>query len=102
EMVRRGCRVAFGLDGLALDEDDDALREMRLAHLLHGGVGFRVDVKRSDILAMAFHHGRRSVLNAEQGGALSAGAPADILLLDWAAIDEDRLRANLDPLDLLF
>ena len=47
EMVRRGCRVALGLDGLAFDEDDDGLREMRLAHLLHGGVGFRVDVSRA-------------------------------------------------------
>jgi cytosine/adenosine deaminase-related metal-dependent hydrolase len=102
EMVRRGCRVAFGLDGLALDEDDDALREMRLAHLLHGGTGFRVDVSRSDVLAMAFRNGRRSVTNVEEGGSLAAGEPADVLLLDWTAIDEDRLRPDLDPLDLLF
>jgi 5-methylthioadenosine/S-adenosylhomocysteine deaminase len=102
EMVRRGCRVALGLDGLALDEDDDGLRDMRLAHLIHCGTGFRVDVKRSDILAMAFRNGRRSVLNAEEGGALAAGQPADILLLDWNAIDDDRLLPNLDPLDLLF
>jgi 5-methylthioadenosine/S-adenosylhomocysteine deaminase len=102
EMVRRGCRVALGLDGLALDEDDDGLRDMRLAHLIHCGTGFRVDVKRSDILAMAFRNGRRSVLNAEEGGALAAGQPADILLLDWNAIDDDRLLSNLDPLDLLF
>src|SRR5476649_2042441 len=32
EMVKRGCRVALGLDGATFDEDDDALREMRLAH----------------------------------------------------------------------
>jgi cytosine/adenosine deaminase-related metal-dependent hydrolase len=102
EMVRRGCRVALGLDGLALDEDDDGLRDMRLAHLLHAGSGFQVDVKRSDILAMAFRNGRRAVLNAEEGGALAPGQPADILLLDWTAIDDDRLHPNLDPLDLLF
>ena len=40
-MLKRGCRVALGLDGATLDEDDDALREMRLADLLHGGIGFR-------------------------------------------------------------
>ena len=51
---------------------------------------------------MAFRNGRRSVLNAEEGGALAAGQPADILLLDWNAIDDDRLHPNLDPLDLLF
>jgi cytosine/adenosine deaminase-related metal-dependent hydrolase len=102
EMVRRGCRVALGLDGLALDEDDDGLRDMRLAHLLHGGTGFHVDVKRADILAMALRNGRRSVLNTDDGGALAAGQPADILLLDWNALDDDRLHPNLDPLDLLF
>jgi|GraSoi2013_100cm_1033763.scaffolds.fasta_scaffold07591_3 cytosine/adenosine deaminase-related metal-dependent hydrolase len=102
EMVRRGCRVALGLDGLALDEDDDGLRDMRLAHLLHGGIGFRIDVKRADILAMAFRNGRRSVLNKDEGGELAAGQPADILLLDWNAVDDDRLHPDLDPLDLLF
>src|SRR5262249_57827666 len=40
EMMRHGCRVALGLDGSAFDEDEDVFREMRLAHLLHGGVGF--------------------------------------------------------------
>jgi cytosine/adenosine deaminase-related metal-dependent hydrolase len=102
EMVRRGCCVALGLDGLALDEDDDGLRDMRLAHLLHGGVGFRIDVKRADILGMAFRNGRRSVLNTEEGGELAAGQPADILLLDWNAVDDDHLDSNLNPLDLLF
>ena len=98
----RGCRVALGLDGLALDEDDDGLREMRLAHLLHGGTGFRVDVSRADILRMALKNGRRSVLNTEEGGAIAAGQPADMLLLDWNVVDDDRLRDDLDPLDLLF
>jgi cytosine/adenosine deaminase-related metal-dependent hydrolase len=102
EMVRRGCRVALGIDGLALDEDDDALREMRLAQLLHGGTGFRIDVDRSTMMEIAFVNGRRSVVNRDEGGALVAGQPADVLLLDWDAVDDDRLRSDLDPLDLVF
>jgi cytosine/adenosine deaminase-related metal-dependent hydrolase len=102
EMVRRGCRVALGLDGLTLDDDDDALREMRLAHLLHGGSGFRIDVTRSAMLQMAFVNGRRSVLNVDDGGTIASGQPADVLLLDWNAVDNERLRPDLDPLDLLF
>jgi cytosine/adenosine deaminase-related metal-dependent hydrolase len=77
------------------------LRDMRLAHLLHRGTGFQVDVARADILAMAFHNGRRSVLNVDEGGTLAAGEPADVLLIDWNAIDDDRLQPDLDPLDLL-
>ena len=78
EMKRRGCRVAFGIDGLALDEDDDSLREMRLTHLLHGGWGFEVDVSRADILTSAWRNGRFSVLNRDDGGQLAEGAPADL------------------------
>ena len=102
EMVARGCRVALGLDGMTLDEDDDALREMRLAHLLHHGVAYRIDVDRPAMLKMAFHTGRYSVTNKDDGGALAPGAPADILVLDWDAIDTERLRSDLDPRDLLF
>ena len=102
EMLRLGCRVAIGLDGATLDEDDDALREMRLAHLLHAGKGFDVDVDRVQMLTAVFRNGRFSVLNTNDGGSLAAGQPADVLLLDWRALDEDRLRDDLDPRDLLF
>jgi cytosine/adenosine deaminase-related metal-dependent hydrolase len=102
EMVKRGCRVALGLDGATLDEDDDALREMRLADLLHAGTGFRVDVDRKTLLNAILVNGRRSVTNKSEGGALVPGAPADLLLLDWNKLDADRLRPDLDPLDLLF
>ena len=37
---RCGRAIAVGVDGLALDEDDDAIREMRLVQLAHGGLGF--------------------------------------------------------------
>jgi cytosine/adenosine deaminase-related metal-dependent hydrolase len=32
---------------------------------------------------------------------VAPGAPADLLLLDWAAIDDDRLRDDIDPLTLV-
>ena len=102
EMVKRGCRVALGLDGSTLDEDDDALREMRLAHFLHQGTAFTTDVDRSAMLRMAFKNGRLSVTNKDDGGALAPGEPADILVLDWDAVDAERLRNDLDPCDLLF
>jgi cytosine/adenosine deaminase-related metal-dependent hydrolase len=100
-MFAAGCRVALGIDGSALDDDDDALRELRLGHLLHVGKGFEVAVSRENILRAAFANGRFSVTNAQDGGAIRAGEPADILLLDWAAIDDDRLRDDIDALDLM-
>lgn len=100
-MMKAGCRVALGLDGVGLDDDDDALREMRLAHLLHAGWGYDAQVSRAQMLDIVFTNGRRAVLNRDGGGALAAGEPADILLLDWSALDDDRLRDDLDPADLL-
>jgi 5-methylthioadenosine/S-adenosylhomocysteine deaminase len=102
EMVARGCRVTLGLDGMTLDEDDDALREMRLAHLLHHGLAFRIDIDRKQVLRMAFQTGRRSISNEDEAGMIGPGMPADLLLLNWDAIDGERLRADIDPLDLLF
>ena len=100
-MVEAGCRIALGLDGSALDDDDDALREMRLWHLLHVGNGFGVAVGREQTLRAAFVNGRLSVTNVDDGGSIMTAAPADILLLDWAAINEDTLRDDIDPLILV-
>jgi cytosine/adenosine deaminase-related metal-dependent hydrolase len=99
-MLKAGCRVAMGVDGNAFEEDDDALRELRLAHLLHAGIGFKIAVSREQILGIAIANGRKSVTNIDDGGVIAAGAPADILLLDWGAIDDDRLSDAIDPLEL--
>ena len=101
-MLSKGCRVALGLDAGAIDDDDDALRELRLAHLLHVGTGFKVAVGRDVMLRLAFANGRFAVTNVDDGGTIAPGAPADLLLLDWSALDDDRLRDDIDPLDLLF
>jgi 5-methylthioadenosine/S-adenosylhomocysteine deaminase len=107
EMLRQGCRVAMGLDGAALDEDEDALREMRLAYALHRGWGFESTLSRAQLWAFAAYNGRRSVSGAggdgasAQAGRIAPGAPADLVLLNWDALDEDTLFTDIDPLDLL-
>ena len=63
-MLDLGCRVALGVVGKALDEEDDALRELRLAHLLHAGTGFKAAVSRKQMLLIAFANARSSVTNA--------------------------------------
>lgn len=100
EMVRRGCTVALGVDGQAFDEDDDALRELRLLWSLHGGWGFDVELEPRQALAMALENGRIA-LGAPAGGRLEAGAAADLLVLDRASLDEDAI-TEVDPLDLMF
>lgn len=100
QMLRSGCKVAMGIDGQAFDEDDDALRELRLLWSLHGGWGFEREMEPSGILRMAAENGREAV-GAPPGGALQPGAAADLLVVDRAALDDDALM-EVDPLDLLF
>jgi cytosine/adenosine deaminase-related metal-dependent hydrolase len=102
KMLGCGCRVAMGIDGGALDDDDDMLRELRLTHLLHLGSGFAPKVSESDILSVAASTGRLSVTNSAEGGDIAPGAPADLLLLDYDALDDDALRDDLDPTSLVF
>ncbi len=102
EMLRRGCRVALGIDGMAFDEDDDGLREMRLLWALHRGWGFDEAIPRARMLDLAFRNGRETVTGRRDGGTIAVGEPADLLLRDAAALDADRLLPELDPLDLLF
>jgi cytosine/adenosine deaminase-related metal-dependent hydrolase len=101
DMLAAGVQVAMGLDGCALDEDDDALREMRLFHLLNHAPGFGDGgLTRQTAMRAACATGREG-LGLGPGGVLAAGLPADILLLDLAALDRDALMP-VDPTDYLF
>ena len=100
EALRRGCRVALGVDASAFDEDDDIVREMRLGHFLHSGWGFDTVIERGAWLSAIVANGRFA--NGAPGpGALSVGAPADILALDLDALDRDAVMA-VEPVDLIF
>ncbi len=100
EALRRGCRVAIGVDASAFDEDDDIVREMRLGHFLHGGWGFDSVIERGAWLSAIVANGRFA--NGAPGdGALAVGAPADILVLDLDALDRDAV-IGVEPVDLVF
>lgn len=101
-MLAKGCNVALGIDAGAFDEDDDAVREMRVAKLLQVGIGFDVKVNYSDVLKMAFCTGYLGVMNKARDGRLETGEPADVLLLDWSRINDEKLRTDIDPIPILF
>ena len=97
---RCGCAIAVGVDGLALDEDDDVLREMRLVQMMHGGLGFRRNWTCSEFLGLAIANGRKAT-GAPGTGALVPGAPADFVTIDLDRLDRDQIMP-VDPIDLLF
>jgi cytosine/adenosine deaminase-related metal-dependent hydrolase len=95
-----GCAIAVGVDGLALDEDDDVLREMRLVQMMHGGLGFKRTWTCPEFFGLAVRNGRRAT-GAPGTGELVTGAPADFVTVDLDRLDRDQI-LPVDPLDLLF
>jgi cytosine/adenosine deaminase-related metal-dependent hydrolase len=69
---------------------------------LHLGSGFTPKVNENDMLSAAAVTGRLSVTNSKDGGNIAPDAPADLLLLDYDALDDDKLRDDLDPVNLVF
>ncbi len=97
---RCGCAITVGVDGLALDEDDDILREMRLVQMVHGGLGFKVTWTPAEMFALAIRNGRHAT-GAPGNGELAAGNPADYVVIDLDRLDRDRIMP-VDPMALLF
>jgi hypothetical protein len=95
-----GCAIAVGVDGLALDEDDDVLREMRLVQMMHGGLGFQRTWTTSEFLALAIANGRKANRRAGNG-ALVSGAPADFVTIDLDRLDRDQIMP-VDAIDLSY
>ena len=95
-----GCAIAVGVDGLALDEDDDVIREMRLVQMIHGGVGFERTWTRPEFFGLAVRNGR-SATGAPGSGELAPGAAADFVVLDFDKLDRDAIM-DVNPLELLF
>lgn len=101
EMLKYGCRVAMGLDGLAFDEDEDALREMRLAYAVHKALGFDIKMPRADLMRFATENGRFAITGESDAARIEAGSSADLLILDWERLSAELVEPDVPPFDLL-
>ncbi|MDE0610085.1 MAG: amidohydrolase family protein [Anaerolineaceae bacterium] len=91
-----GVNVGIGMDGHTLDDDQDYLREMRLAFTLGNKPGASsVGLSPGDVLKMATRSGAIATFGQNVPlGALKPGWLADLVLLDWRAIRGDALPAH--------
>lgn len=97
-----GLKFGLGLDGMSCDDDEDMLREMRMAwrqiKLEPGNGAFGLD----NFFTAACVHGRLGITGEDGGGMIAEGAPADILVLDSRRILADVLpHARTDDLPLI-
>jgi cytosine/adenosine deaminase-related metal-dependent hydrolase len=82
-------RLAIGLDGHALDDDQDYWRELRLAWSLaplFSGQALTVQVEGADILVMATQSGASMTFGGTNLGAVGVGSYADLQLIDFDAV----------------
>ena len=100
DALKRGCRVALGVDASAFDEDDDVVRELRLGHFLHGGWGCEGVIERAPWLSGVVANGRFAN-GAPGSGEIKVGEPADLLVLDLDKLDRDAVMP-VDPIDFVF
>lgn len=101
EMLRARVPIAIGQDGVGLDDDDDALRELRLGHFLHQGIGLDEKLDAGTLLHAACDTGRRAITGIQEPAALEAGCLADVLVIDRAALSRDVIAEHLDDLPLV-
>ncbi|MGQ0654837.1 MAG: amidohydrolase family protein [Betaproteobacteria bacterium] len=101
DMLRAGVRIAIGLDGIGLDDDDDALREVRLAYFLHQGIGFEEVLDAGTLLHAACDTGRRAITGIDEPATIESGRLADILVLDYAALVRDVIAESVEELSIV-
>jgi cytosine/adenosine deaminase-related metal-dependent hydrolase len=96
-----GLSFGIGLDAQPMDDDDDILREMRLVWLNHRGFGLEEVLTAERLFHAASVDGRRAVKGEDGGGRLVPHAPADLILLDYAAMTADLLDPATDATTVL-
>jgi 5-methylthioadenosine/S-adenosylhomocysteine deaminase len=101
DMLRAGVPIAIGLDGLGIDDDDDALRELRLAWFVHQGLGFEEWLDAATLARAACDTGRFVVTGIAEPAALEPGRLADLLVLDYAALSRDVIAESAAELPLV-
>ena len=99
--MRHGLRFGLGLDGSALDDDQDYFRDLRLAWRLHNGIGLEPALPSARLFDTACRDGFRCIDGSDDYGAVAPGARADLVVLDFAAVCDDFLTPDLDEVDVL-
>ncbi|SLN42249.1 amidohydrolase family protein [Roseisalinus antarcticus] len=90
--IKAGLRFGMGMDGMSFDDDEDALRELRLLWTLQRGFGVHDVLDRDRLWQAVVADGRAAILGPDDGGRIAPGAPSDVL-----ALRTDRMMADVVP-----
>jgi 5-methylthioadenosine/S-adenosylhomocysteine deaminase len=96
----KGLAWAMGLDGMAFDDDEDGLRELRLLWYCQQGTGLTGAISRAELCDAVFVAGRRTITSVT-GGAVEPGMAADLMRLDYRRMTADVLEGAASELDVI-
>lgn len=95
-MLEKGVNVSIGMDGSAINDDEDMLQELRLVAKLHRlprGLEHTPCPSSHDVLRMGTVNGARSLSLDGEIGKLEPGYRADVVLVDGDGF----VKPYLDP-----
>jgi len=101
--LARGARVAIGTDNASLADDEDLLRELRLAALLARAPSWQGDAppSASDLLAMATVNGAVAAQVGDDTGTLRSGQKADLIALGLERTRAPYLDSDMSLVDAM-
>ena len=99
--LARGVRVAIGTDNAALADDEDLLKELRLAALLARNPNWRGDPppSSSQLVAMSTTNGAVAAQIAPDVGTLEIGSKADLVAVSLKSARTPYLDADMPLID---
>jgi cytosine/adenosine deaminase-related metal-dependent hydrolase len=93
-MARANLPIAFGIDSLALNDDEDMLQELRVAQLLQSPPGVEhAHTAPIQLLHWATETGANAI-GGRCAGRLEPNCPADIVMIDLSRVERDFGRAG--------
>ncbi|MFA5027144.1 MAG: amidohydrolase family protein [Candidatus Methylomirabilota bacterium] len=102
-MRAAGVTVAMGMDDKTINDDEDAVMEVRMLHKLHRLHTFELTAPALDAyeaLEMATINGARVCGFEGETGALVPGLKADAILVDLGRVERDPwIHPGLDPIE---
>ncbi len=92
-MIRAGVRVAIGIDDKSINDDDDIVMELRLAHMLSRVPSFDLGASKAlaphEIWTMGTTAAATALGFGGEIGALAPGMKADVIVLDTEEMMRD-------------
>jgi cytosine/adenosine deaminase-related metal-dependent hydrolase len=99
--IRAGMPFSFGVDSFGFDDDDDALREMRIGNWVFSPHDTDAPLT-TQLLFEGWHRNGFLAVNGSAGyGVVAPGSPADLMVLDFAELGYDLIEDAIDPLEVV-